>query len=61
MNLFYSCLQKALEKNDVGDHFPVLGINLGGNLLIKIVADVSSISKETLKEQYVNCYKLFNI
>jgi len=38
---FYLCMQKALEKNDAGDHFPVLGINLGGNLLIKIVADVS--------------------
>ncbi|KOM43175.1 hypothetical protein LR48_Vigan05g077900 [Vigna angularis] len=31
--------QAALERNDGGDHFPVLGLNLGGNLLIKIVAD----------------------
>ncbi|ESW21555.1 hypothetical protein PHAVU_005G080600 [Phaseolus vulgaris] len=31
--------KKALERNDAGDHFPVLGLNLGGNLLIKIVAD----------------------
>ncbi|CAJ1957613.1 unnamed protein product [Sphenostylis stenocarpa] len=35
--------QTALEKNDGGDHFPVLGLNLGGNLLIKIVADQADV------------------
>jgi len=38
---FYLCVQAALERNDAGEHFPVLGLNLGGNLLIKIVAEVS--------------------
>ncbi|BAT92699.1 hypothetical protein VIGAN_07150500 [Vigna angularis var. angularis] len=35
--------QAALERNDGGDHFPVLGLNLGGNLLIKIVADQADV------------------
>ncbi|XP_027926760.1 gamma-glutamyl hydrolase-like [Vigna unguiculata] len=35
--------QAALERNDAGEHFPVLGLNLGGNLLIKIVAEQADV------------------
>lgn len=38
---FYLSVQKALEKNDAGDHFPVIAFNLGGNLVIRIVSEVS--------------------
>ncbi|XP_020231366.1 gamma-glutamyl hydrolase [Cajanus cajan] len=35
--------EKALEKNDAGDHFPTFAINLGGNLVIKIVSELTDI------------------
>ncbi|MDG2870706.1 gamma-glutamyl-gamma-aminobutyrate hydrolase family protein, partial [Vibrio parahaemolyticus] len=35
--------KKALEKNDAGDHFPVIAFNLGGNLVIRIVSEQTDI------------------
>lgn len=35
------CLQMTLAKNDAGDHFPLLAICLGFELLSMIVSEVS--------------------
>jgi hypothetical protein len=46
----YMLVQKALEKNDAGDYFPLYGICLGFELITMIVSEVSSFS-----------YKFYNV
>lgn len=38
--MFVCFVQKALEKNDAGDHFPVFAICLGFELLTMIISKV---------------------
>lgn len=46
------CVQKALEKNDAGDYFPTIGINLGSELMLIIVSEVSYLSCDLIVCDY---------
>ncbi|TKY49202.1 Gamma-glutamyl hydrolase [Spatholobus suberectus] len=38
--------EKALAKNKAGDHFPTIAINLGANLIIKIVSELTDVLEQ---------------
>ena len=40
MTYFYLFMQKALERNDAGDHFPLYAICLGFEILTMIISKV---------------------
>jgi len=41
-------LQKILEKNDAGDHFPLYAVCLGFELITMIISEVSFFSQEEI-------------